>query len=82
MDLEEAQRQSQQVAKTLDAAITELSDKYDINIIISIMLGRSVGLAKMQRESGVMDRDDAIMWFGTALAEATQPLPPAPETEH
>jgi len=30
----------------------------------------------------VMDRDDAIMWFGTALAEATQPLPPAPETEH
>lgn len=75
MDRAEHIKQAQAVGDSLDGWLREVTDKYDAGTILSIMLGRSIALCKMLRESGGgFDREAAITYFGTALAEAAAPM--------
>lgn len=78
MDQAEHARQAQAIAEKLDEFLQVTTEKYDAGTILSIMLGRSVALCKMLRESGGgFDREAAISYFGTALAQAAEPDVPA-----
>lgn len=63
------------IANEIDKVLGDLTSKYDAGMILSVMLGRSVALCKMLRESGGgFDREAAITYFGTALSQASEPL--------
>lgn len=81
MDNEEIQRQRLNVAKALDEILEDLVSRNDHRIVLSVLVGRCVGFAKQLRETGTFSREDAIMYFGTALSEATAPLPEVADAE-
>lgn len=70
MDNEELKRQTTAIAAGLDAALEELLQKFDANVVLATTLGRATGLAHQLREAGVFKREDAVMYFGAALANA------------
>jgi len=81
MNDEELKRQTDTIAKCLDAAMEELLNKYDSRLVLSVALGRAAGLALQMREAGTFGRDDTVLYFGAALANAAKEMENGEATE-